>query len=1017
MLNKSMTDMKYGGLHGATSRESTSVGRARRTTAPATAVDTLQLSPWESGQSPICSPNESQSRVEICLRDVRSVADAQGRLLRVVEGISEELSKVSSAVATVSGSDGNRGGKSSADEVRAEVFAHIAQIMSTMEELQRAVRANGVDGAGGTAASRLARHDAEISEILRSRAEESVRTNSAVGELQRLVGGIGAQIGRLETEVTELRRAHNEITALNSASMADLQHKQQVEFQRLQLASNSAATQVTQHEAEIADLRRSLNDIFGKHNIHIAEFQTVKQHASQVPCHEAKILEIERLQLASAAEQKQRAIVSEQSEMQGSLLRRVDALQTQFRDEVASLQKTLVCDIRGEMRGVMQSHAAAIKALDEQLWLVDEQLWQTERRLTGRIDEISQVRSSSSPTASAGVGVGSDTPRSQELSSPCFSFSNEGRGSIAEAHSQRGGDELVKPQTGADSDGGDRGPFPQIVHQKGYVSTLEQNESSRVVDEDRRPSGGSFLPSSFVAAADELASTVDTTDRQQCCESVEASATGPMEPLVSPSSPMTPELQASVLSPMRHDSRDGCDSCQDGGTHVRSGASAGHRGAAGDIAAASVEASINSGASQIVAPAPPSAQAMDASTVLASQAAFAGKVLPAPVASTSCGPPSTFCIAGMSFPRPVRRMLQSSFQQVAESPIDLVPEVLLGQALRVTIGGATGIRLARASGVSGGGGDAGGGGTEETSVLKGPYCVCEVPGRPRSRSRTEAPRNTTEMVWNHEVAIHDYIPGEQLIFTIWDDGTNDRHIARAVLDGSQVKRGFEGALELLDVSSPASLDVKVAPGIIFPRRLRVSICGASGLGHLNMSGESPWCLCEVRQDKRTTKTLSFHTQTVANSLDPVWNETMDLDPWLLGDALDFFVRDRATSSGLMTEGRVSVPSEMFFPHGFDQEVPILLASSVGDALTRSGATLRLRILPVALPEQWRQAIGEAAVCSSEKNFDILHPASPGSATSLASPNGSVQTVQSPLPLFSAPSPHSARASRSGSGDK
>eukprot|EP00927_Polykrikos_kofoidii_P071326 TRINITY_DN67601_c0_g1_i1.p1 TRINITY_DN67601_c0_g1~~TRINITY_DN67601_c0_g1_i1.p1 ORF type:complete len:1147 (+),score=248.50 TRINITY_DN67601_c0_g1_i1:161-3601(+) len=1136
-MNNQMADSKYGGFGSLSTRSSTPTGRYRQTLP--LAMDMLSSSDV-SGPSPPMGSSEWHShleaRVESSMRDVRSVADAQARLLRVVEGISEELNRVGSGLAVVSRNDANSSRCSNAgDDLRGEVLAHIGQIMSTVDELQHAVRAGFVDNGGGTVASRLARHDAEIAEMLRSRAEEAVRTNSTLGDMQRLVGGLSGQFGQMNAQMAELRCSHGETTAQNIATIVEMQRQHQSDIQNLQLASSNATTRATQADADIVELRRICDETIRRQTDLAAEIEVVKEKTSQIYTHESKISEIQQLQVShvsaqemqaaelqqlqrsqasvyeakiaelqqlqasrfssheskmaelqqlqalqasahetkitelqqlqatAAAERKQHPSPSEQSEMHATLARRVESLQSQMRDEIASLQKHFGGD---QIRSVMQSQAAAIKALDEQLWLVDEQLWQTERRLTSRVDEISAKRSSPPSNVSAAV---LDTARSNELCSPHFNFSNEVGDDTADAETRRENNRGHSTSGGnppkAGNNEGSGGAFADAVHQKGKMSTPVEEDTSKAGSNDQRRQSGSFLPSVFVAAADELAGTCTDAEPQSTTGRERDDCGGEMSPMMflleapaSPAaSPGTPELHAWSNDHVGRGSSDNaaagaaagdegddrrCNAIgrgsglSSGDGHSRAGASAsagertGGRKVFGGGGSAEGSAARGYVGGSIAAPAmaPPSvvftaataasAAASSRPAVVTSCGASLGTVLPAPVASTSQAGTSALAPAGLSFPRPVKHAFQASSQQMAESCSDQLPDAFVGQALKLSIMGTRGLCIS-GNGGGAGGGDAGGGGdSADRSNQTGPYCVCEVPGRPRSRSRTEVARGTTDFVWNHEAAILDYIPGDPLVFTLWKGGADDRLVARSALDGMHVRRGFEGAIQLLDVSDGAFLDIKVAPGIIFPRRVRVTVHGASGLGSLGL-GESSFCVCEVRQDKRATEPLLFKTKAAASSVDPTWNETMDLDPWLLGDALDFVVGDDANHG---KAGRVSVPSEMFFPNGLEGEVPLLHTPTPGGALTRSEATLRLRIVPASLPDKWRQeslellmakrapivtdrcpaneSVGETSAHGHhEKRFGDAHTTLP------PSPHDSLQSIQSvssPLPSPGSP---------------
>jgi hypothetical protein len=101
--------------------------------------------------------------------------------------------------------------------------------------------------------------------------------------------------------------------------------------------------------------------------------------------------------------------------------------------------------------------------------------------------------------------------------------------------------------------------------------------------------------------------------------------------------------------------------------------------------------------------------------------------------------------------------------------------------------------------------------------------------------------------------------------------------------------------------------------------LNVTIIQATGLKHLNFSGDNMKCHVAVKHSSWTEKASQFVTRTVP-MLDPVWNETYEL-MWVPGESIEFTVQDEG-KLGSKTEGRVIVPSEQFYPHGFAGDLPI-----------------------------------------------------------------------------------------------
>jgi len=125
---------------------------------------------------------------------------------------------------------------------------------------------------------------------------------------------------------------------------------------------------------------------------------------------------------------------------------------------------------------------------------------------------------------------------------------------------------------------------------------------------------------------------------------------------------------------------------------------------------------------------------------------------------------------------------------------------------------------------------------------------------------------------------------------------------------------------------------------VTPQSLRVTIIKATHLKHLNFTGDAPWVKCEVKHTDRREAPSMCKTRAIKNSLDPEWHETHDLDHWHPGEAIEFTIYDEGVV-GSKTEGRVTVPSDTFYPNGFDGSLPIAGIEE---------AALHIRIEPTVL---------------------------------------------------------------------
>jgi len=85
----------------------------------------------------------------------------------------------------------------------------------------------------------------------------------------------------------------------------------------------------------------------------------------------------------------------------------------------------------------------------------------------------------------------------------------------------------------------------------------------------------------------------------------------------------------------------------------------------------------------------------------------------------------------------------------------------------------------------------------------------------------------------------------------------------------------------------------------------------------HFTGDHPYCVCEVQHFDKSAQAAKVETQPVllGDTLNPVWDEAWEIEPWYQGEALEFTVYDKGLI-GSKTEGKVLLPSEMFFPNGF-----------------------------------------------------------------------------------------------------
>jgi len=111
-----------------------------------------------------------------------------------------------------------------------------------------------------------------------------------------------------------------------------------------------------------------------------------------------------------------------------------------------------------------------------------------------------------------------------------------------------------------------------------------------------------------------------------------------------------------------------------------------------------------------------------------------------------------------------------------------------------------------------------------------------------------------------------------------------------------------------------------------PYKLEVTIMQAQNLKHMNhFTGDKPYVVCEVKHNSHHERKTQVQTKEVTNgdTMNPVWNECLELEPWHQGEKLDFTIYDKGLL-GSRTEGKAELPGEMFFtnPNGFTGTLPL-----------------------------------------------------------------------------------------------
>jgi len=109
------------------------------------------------------------------------------------------------------------------------------------------------------------------------------------------------------------------------------------------------------------------------------------------------------------------------------------------------------------------------------------------------------------------------------------------------------------------------------------------------------------------------------------------------------------------------------------------------------------------------------------------------------------------------------------------------------------------------------------------------------------------------------------------------------------------------------------------------QKLLVNVIQAEGLQHMNhFTGDHPYCVCEVKHvEPRATRTKAETKKVMeGDTINPIWNETLELEQWQPGEALEFTIYDKGLI-GSKTEGKAMLPSEFFYPNGFRGMISVI----------------------------------------------------------------------------------------------
>mmetsp|Transcript_22841 Transcript_22841/g.43794 ORF Transcript_22841/g.43794 Transcript_22841/m.43794 type:complete len:454 (+) Transcript_22841:68-1429(+) len=240
-----------------------------------------------------------------------------------------------------------------------------------------------------------------------------------------------------------------------------------------------------------------------------------------------------------------------------------------------------------------------------------------------------------------------------------------------------------------------------------------------------------------------------------------------------------------------------------------------------------------------------------------------------------------------------------------------------------------------------------------------PYCTCEISGKPSSKVQTKTIKNCLDPIWNFEVELDGYTPGDDLVFHVFDEdwGKADDPLGRVPLPSTAFyPNGLERELELSDSGTavPAFLRVRISPApaefvnrvpkhslfsglrrdvastngaysdstvanLIAGQALKLKVIGGHRLPNMGWGSKSdPYCVVEIPGKPGSRR----RTRTIDGNLDPLWQESFEMTEHAPGDSLVFAVWDEDWGKNDDLLGFVTLSYSDYHPHGFQGELPL-----------------------------------------------------------------------------------------------
>jgi len=223
------------------------------------------------------------------------------------------------------------------------------------------------------------------------------------------LGGAGDRIARLEQEIGAISKAHSRQQSQFEKShadrlenvekelatvMADRLHQMDAHSSfedRLKRLSSDVGSWSERHRSRLEQLERTLPGLEQAHGSHNLRFEQLEEQLASPALHSSLERQIKDLRgEISAMDVERRLRRSLQDvdhrleEGQKGMHSELESWQSGIEQDLSALQRRSAAELRVEVRTAIRNEAAAVAALDEQLWLTDQRLGQ-------RIDDLEQA--------------------------------------------------------------------------------------------------------------------------------------------------------------------------------------------------------------------------------------------------------------------------------------------------------------------------------------------------------------------------------------------------------------------------------------------------------------------------------------------------------------------------------------------------------------------------------------------------------------------------------------------------